>query len=417
MHFRKCVSAHLALCGVLLLSSVVPERAHAFEDTRVMPKGVRRVTFRLLNTNIDEKTSSDGERRSLGRPLEKDLTFKDIVKNETNATKRALTKGFLGYAGYSDPQSVGAFDADVKTRVTVFAPIVTFGITEKITFAAALPIYNMATSVDAGFNANATGQAFVDALGNGWNNQRTSAVEATEKINNAVQRLSDKLNRNGYRPLENWQETGPGDLQLILKARTFDMGFLSNALTLGTVVPTGRVDDADNLIDKGFGDGQWDVFGGTAFDQPLGDTGLSLNQYGKYTWQLPGRRTVRLATIDETIEVEKVSSNFKLGDKVDAGASLQYAPEFGLVTGAGYNFYHKNQDIYDAPSAAKAKLQQDTLEQAHNLEVELGYSAVPAFRRGQVPVPFEAKLNYKHQLASRNMPVSHLLQFDAGVFF
>jgi hypothetical protein len=409
--------SRLAAFALASLVSLASQSAFGFEDTRVMPKGVRRLTFRLLNTNIAEKTSSDGERRSLGRPLEKDLTFKDIVKNESNLTKRSLTKGFLGYAGYSDPDSVGTFDADVKTRLTVFAPIATYGLTDKVTLAAAFPIYNMATSVDAGFNANATGQAFVNALGDGWNNQRISALEATEKINNAVQRLNDKLDKNGYRQLENWQKTAPGDLQLLAKVRTFDAGFVSNALTLGTVAPTGRIDDPDNLIDKGFGDGQWDIFGGTAFDQPLGETGISFNQYGKYTWQLPGRRTVRLATEDETIEVEKRSTAFKLGDKIDAGASLQYAPDFGLVSGTGYNFSHKNADVYDAPSDAKAKLQKDTLEQAHQLEVELGYSAVPAYRRGQVPVPFEAKLNYKHQLASRNMPVTHLLQFDAGVFF
>lgn len=382
-----------------------------------MPKGVRRVSLRLVNTSIDEKTSPDGERRSLGRPLSKDLTFKDIAKNEANPTKRALTKGYLGYAGYGDTQGVGAFDADVESRVTVFAPIATYGLTDRVTLAVAMPIYNMATSIDAGFRPNATGQAFVDGLADGWNNQRASASEATAKINDAVRRLNDKLDRNGYRTLENWQETGPGDLQVIAKVRTFDAGLVSNAATLGAVAPTGRVDDPDNLIDKGFGDGQWDLLAGTAFDQPLGATGLSLNQYGRYTWQLPGQRDIRLATEDEAIEVEKRRTTFKLGDKIDAGTSLQYGADFGLTSGAGYNFYHKLADVYDAPAASKQKLQRDTMEQAHQLEVELGYTGVPAYRRGQIPVPFEAKFNYKHQLASRNMPVSHLLQFDAGVFF
>jgi hypothetical protein len=47
----------------------------------------------------------------------------------------------------------------------------------------------------------------------------------------------------------------------------------------------------------------------------------------------------------------------------------------------------------------------------------LGYSAVPAFRRKSVAVPFELALTYKRQLVSLNMPVSYFVQFETGVFF
>jgi len=406
----------IVACAAAFGGAGVP-RAYAFEDTRVMPRGVRRLSLRMVTSDIKAKTSPSGDRMELSKPLNKDLKFKDVVKSEDNPTKRNLTKGFLGYADYDANQSVGAFDGKVRTRVSVFAPILTYGLTDVVTVAAAMPIFNMATSVGLGFKGNATGQDFVDTLANGYNNQRTSAVDASEKFANAVQRLNDKLDRNGYRRLENWQETGPGDLTVLAKWRSFESTYFQSAIQGGVVAPTGRVDDPDNLIDKGFGDGQWDIFQTVGFDQPIGETGLLVNEFVRYTWQLPGERTVRLQTEEETIEVEKTNARFKLGDKIDAGTSLQYGSDIGLTSGVGYNFFHKGEDFYDVDAAARDKLERDTLEQSHQLEVEIGYSAVPAYRRKQVPVPFETKFNYKYQLASRNMPITHLFQLDAGVFF
>ena len=390
--------------------------ALAFEDTRVMPAKIRRLTLRVVTTNIADKTSSTGGKIGLASPLEKDLTYKDIIKSEKDPVKKALTAGFVDYQKTDRGQAVGTFRGDIKTRVTVFAPVFTYGLTNRITLAAALPVYNMATSVGLGFQSNQNGQQFLGLLSNNTNNQTASAREAAEKINNAVGRLNDKLQDNGYRRLNNWQATGMGDLQLLTKGLIVDDSAIKFAMTGGVVAPTGGIDDPDNLLDKGFGDGQWDLFGKAALDEPLSDTGLTLNQYASYTVQLPGQKTVRLVTSDETIEVEKRRVAYKLGDKVQAGTSLQFADDSGFSSGMGYNYHFKFADIYKAGATSKI-LQKDTLESAHEAEFEIAYSTVPAFQRKQIAVPMESKLSYKRQLASRNMPVTHFIQLDTGIFF
>lgn len=391
-------------------------QAFAFEDSKVMPKGVRRLSLRTLTSNISEKTDSSGQRAELAKPLEKDLTFRDVLKNEKDPVKKELTLGFMGYEKFAESDAVGTFSADLKGRVTVVAPIFSYGLTEKVTLAAAMPIYDMAMSVGMGFNANANGQRFIDSLAGDYNNQTASARDAGEKINNAVNRLNDKLRDNGYRSISSWRGRGAGDLQLLSKARLVDLPQVRGALTAGVVVPTGRTDDPDNLIDKGFGDGQWDGILGAAVDEPIGTTGLTLNQYAKYTVQLPSQKMVRKVTETETIEVPKERVRYKLGDKLEAGASLQSETEIGLVSGVGYNFYRKPSDVYRAGESS-AVLARNTAEQLHQAEIEVGYSGIPAFRRKEIPVPFETRLNYKHQLASRNMPVTHFVQLDTSVFF
>ena len=390
--------------------------AQAFEDTRVMPAHIRRLTLRVVTTSIADKTSSNGSNVGLANPLEKNLTYRDIIKGEKDPVKKSLTAGFIDYQKADRGQAIGTFRGDIKTRVTVFAPVFTYGLTDRVTLAAALPIYNMATSVGLGFQANQNGQNFLGLLANNTNNQTASAREAAEKINNAVGRLNDKLQDNGYRRLNNWQATGLGDLQILGKGLLSDADFLRVAMTGGVVAPTGRIDDPDNLLDKGFGDGQWDLFAKAALDQPLADTGLTVNEYASYVLQLPGQKTVRLVTEDETIEVDKRRVAYKLGDKIEAGTSLQYASTSGFSTGAGYNYHFKFTDIYKAGASSKI-LQRDTLESSHEAELELAYSTVPAFQRKQIAVPMETKLSYKRQLASRNMPVTHFIQLDTGIFF
>lgn len=401
---------------VSILGLVFSTQAYAFEDSKVMPKGIRRLTLRVVNTDINQKTDATGSANELERPLAKDLTFKDILKGEKDPVKRQVTAGYLTYENFNTSDSVGSFTADLKGRLTVFAPIMTYGLTEKVTLAAAMPVFNMAMSVGMGFKTNSTGQAFLKSLNNPYNNQTASARDAGDKINNAVARLNTKLVDNGYKPVDNWQANGLGDLQLLSKARVYDGTFVKSALTGGVVLPTGRTDDPDILIDKGFGDGQWDVFFGAAIDEPIADTGLTLNQYAKYTHQLPGQRTVRMVTAEESIEVPKERVRFKLGDKIEAGTAVQMESDLGVGGGVGYNYYRKFGDLYKA-GASSSLLAKDSLEQSHQAELELVYSGVPAFRRKEIPVPFETKVSYKRQLASKNMAVTHFVQFDAGVFF
>ncbi len=390
--------------------------ALGFEDARVMPKGVRSLRLITLTSNITQKTDDQGSPLPLANPLEKPLTFKDILKGEKDPVKHSLVGGFFNYGSFALTDSVGQFQGDIRSRVTAFAPIIMYGATDRLTLAAALPVINADVGVGLGFRANSTGQNFLNSLANSYNNQVTSAREAGEKINGAVGQLNKKLIDNGYAPISEWSATGIGDLNLVAKYRVLSTPNIASAVTGTVVAPTGRRDDPNNLLDKNFGDGQWDLAAAIAFDEPLFNTALTLSEFARYTNQLPGHKDVRMITEDEAIEVPVNNVAFKLGDKFETGTSLAYASSVGLTGGVGYTYYRKGQDFYRAGDSS-TKLAEKTSESSHEAALEFGYSSVPAFLRKEIPIPFETKFVYKRQLSSVNMPVTDFLQLETALFF
>jgi hypothetical protein len=407
-----------ALGAAVWVMALVGQTARALENAKVMPQGISRFNLRVVNTTIREKTDDQGQARPLAQPLSKDLTFKDVLQGEKDPLKRELTAGFLLANGLAESATLGSFGADLAGRVTVYAPIYSFGITDRLTLAATVPVYQASMNVSVGFRANSGSQTFRDTLVSGFNNQAEGARDFVSRINDAVGRLGSKLTENGYRELEPWQETALGDAQLLAKYALVQGGPVQMAVMAGAVAPTGRVDDPDNLIDVGFGDGQWDGLVQLSLDQPVGQSGMFFNQYARYTAQFEDQPTLRMKTADEVIEVPKKRVQRDLGDKLNAGVSVQFEGPSGLTAGTGYNYFYKGQDVVKgAPTASQNEWQRDTLQRAHEAEVSVGYSAVPAFRRKEVAVPFELSLSYRHQMFSDNMPVAHQLQFESGIFF
>lgn len=402
--------------GLTLFVVAMAPQALAFESAKVLPPGVRNLDLRSVQTTIEEKTDGSGTAQPLAQPLSQDLTFSKIAKDE-DPLKSTQLKAFLLSNGFAETDSVGQFKGDLNGSLAVFAPIASYGLTDKLTLAIAAPYYRAATSIKVGFTPNATAQRFLNQLALTENNQTAAAREAGEKMNAAVARLNTKLVDHGFAELKDWNDSGFGDITVAAKVRALDAGFLALATTGGVVLPTGRADDPNILNDMPFGDGQWDVFGQVAIDEPLVG-GLFLNQHVKFTEQLPGKKDVRLIDADEKIAVGDDKAKFKLGDKWDAGASLQYEANFGLVAGAGYTYFRKYGDVYrDVPGPTKSELEKGTDQVAHNSEAVLGYSTIPAYQRGTFVAPLELKLTYTNQLASRNLPVTDLVQLDFNLFF
>ncbi len=401
---------------VIATALVLAPTALGFENAKTLPKGVRNIDLRSVNTDIEEKSNGQGKRQSLATPLMQDLTFGKIAQGESELKANQL-RAFLTTNGFSEDDVVGSFTADLNGHLSVFAPITSYGVTDNFTIAIAVPYYKAETSVEVGFQPNATAQAFLDSLASTENNQTAAAREAGNKLNKAVERLNQKLVDNGYASLDDWEGQGLGDITIAGKNRIFRARRLEIAATSGVVLPTGRTDDPEILNDLAFGDGQADVFEQFTFDQPL-NFDFRLTEFGRYTVQMPGNKNVREVEEDEKIEVDEATTHFKLGDKIDAGTSLVWEPKFGLVTGVGYTFFKKYGDTYkDLNSETKSLLEAGTDQQAQNIETMLGYSTIPAYQRGDFAAPIELKLTYIKQFRSKNMPVTDLAQFDFNLYF
>ncbi len=399
------------LACLLMTSLTVASPSLAFENTKVLPKGVRNVNVRSVSTTISDKTNQSGQAMALSEPLARDLTFHKLL-NGKKGLERTKLAAFMSAYGFNEGDVLGTFTADMQGRVDVLAGIGSYGISDSLTLAIAVPYYRASTSVKVGFKPGGRGQEFVAALTQSSMNQYENAY----KYNDTVGELRKKIADNGYRDLNDWSGEGLGDLTFAAKDLFYKTSRAALAVTGGIVAPTGRVDDPDNLTDLPFGDGQWDTFGQLTADQTLG-YGFTLNEYGKYTYQFAGQKSVRMITDDERIEVESERVKFKLGDKWETGTSVAFESYDGISAGLGLVRLAKFGDRYGVSGDSREELAEGTDQWALYTEARLGYSTIPAFQRKDFKVPFALGLEYRQHQSSKNYPVANLVQVDAAVFF
>lgn len=391
--------------------------ASTFERTGVLPKGIRSVTVKQMNTTIREKFDNKGNKGPLAKDLNKSLKIKDIVKKETGRNK-ALLKSYLDLNDFKLESSLGEFKGDMAARVRVTVPILSYGLTDNLTVALVFPIYEAYSSVSLDFETNDEADRLVASLASHNSNRVGKALETRSKLNNARGGLNSKLEENGYQTLNDWSGRGFGDIMAVLKYRFLNASLFKSAATLGVSFPTGRVSNPDILNDIPFGAGAMTLFSSLIVDQNI-TSWLFINQFVKGTIHFPHISSVRMKTPDEALAVPKRSVDFLMGNKIETGVSTQVNTSFGLTGGFGYVFERKLQDHYDIPGRPVEVdfLQKDTDSFTNSIVAKLGYSSLEAFKRKQVPVPMMASLEYKKQLWSKNAPMKDFINFEISIFF
>jgi hypothetical protein len=397
---------------ILLMGGI----AQAAESTKVLPKGVRNINLKSVAVSLSEKTDGIGHRVELGAALEKDLTFAQIMSSESAGRAKEI-EAFLLANGMNVDDVAGTFTADLRGQLQVNAAVASYGWNDSFTVAVAAPYYRAATDVNVGFVQKPAGQRFVTHLADPYHNQSASAADAAWKLNHAAEGLNDKLARLGYAKLGAWESAGWGDMTLASKKRFYQVGAVAGAWTSGVVAPTGQVDDPNILTDVAFGDGQWDVFGQLALDEQL-NSRLILNQYAKFTVQLPDQRNVRVVTATEPLDVPVKRADFDLGDRLEWGTSLNYETAWGFTALVGGSSSHKQADVYrDSSGERMTELENDTEQTATQLELGCGYSTVGLYQRGKTAAPFEVKGTWIRQVVSQNSPVANAAIVDLNLFF
>ncbi|MDE3270154.1 MAG: hypothetical protein OYH77_07710 [Pseudomonadota bacterium] len=413
----------LFLLAIVMFATLIALPLQALENAQVLPKGVRRVNIKTVQLDLGTEYDANSNVVPLAAPLQKKITFEDVLKTKQGLDD-TLLRAFLRENGLPTDQELGELTADLRGRVRVYAPVIAYGLTPRITIAVAMPYYSARTETQVGYRANDdNAQHFINLLADPKYNKVASAREAYENFSNGVAGLEAKLRDNGYEELGAWEKHGLGDMQFAVKSKLYgeDGSRVHLANLSGFVAPTGLVDSPDILTDISFGDGSWDFFSGLMCDQQLG-MGITLNQYAKLTYQAPARRVLRMKTADESLAVERRSIAYKLGNKLDAGLSVQFAHDLGIELGLGYIYARKGADRYDAPSEEAAlELAKDSNLQSSSIEVKMGYSSVPAFRRKEMPVPFSVGLQYQQLVealvANRNVPNTKMLTLDVNLYF
>ena len=387
----------------------------AFENAKVLPKGVRNMQFRFVSSQINEKFNESGDKERLATPLEKEVNRQELEKSKSKEddlspsglnTAIAFLQTKLG-----DNGSLGQFKANLDINVNVMAPVVAWGITEKWTTAIALPIYSVKSTVDMGFKGNDNFHSFANELRS--RGQLQSFNNLKEKL--SFQGVQNKLAENGFDQLEDYSHTGLGDIKLVNRVQILNSGKNRAVALAELTLPTGKVDDENKLTDVKTGDGQTDIALGLNYDYSIIDS-IYINTFAKYTYQMPSSKNFRMVEEDESVEVPVKGVTFDLGDIVNLGSSVQVEMKNGLTTGVGYNYEWKDSDRYSSlPDSSN--LGENTLAYKHMAVVKLGYSTIELFRQKAFPIPLSLDISYNQLLKGKNTLSSNMFQTTLGVFF
>lgn len=415
MNLRSSLLVAVSCLGLVAQARAADLRSSFdFENSLVLPSGVRNPRFKNLIMSMDERITGEGLVQPLGNRLNKVVTWGDVLDAQDDDAQRATLEGFLAAKGIRRDGSAGSTTGVVNTYANVKVPVFALGVTDWYTLAVAVPVTHVEVNADTSFARSEDGQSFVNHLAEtdpvkGW--------EAARKLNNAVNR---KLERYGYEPIKSTTVDHVGDIVVANKFRVYK-GRRDELAVKGTVtLPTGIAPNADKALDVPTGDGQWDVGGTLIWDHLFGEH-LRTDLYAGYTAQLPDRIDRRLPqSHTESLSRDKENVDRDLGDVYTTGASLAYQFDFGLQAACGYAYQHMEEARYSGKAYDPSRYHLvgfDSNQTMHTVLGGLGFNGVDLYKRKKLPVPFQVNAVYSHPFEGENVVLNDVIAIEASLFF
>jgi hypothetical protein len=386
------------------------------ENTWVLPERVGTSRLSAFSMSMDSRFNGAGEAAPLAASMNRSLTWQDLAGAQPGPAQRAAVMNAGASTGDTGP---GRSTAEVNALASVFLPSLSYGLSEDYTLNLEVPVVRLEVSVDTGFMKNAAGAAYVAALSS---QSPMEGERARQQLNDPVNSLAAAY---GYRPAQSTTVTALGDAQLGGKLRFLSDPENQLALRHYLTLPTGRAPDADELVDLSTGDGQWDATAALVYEHRLAGSApeITLEGHGRFTYQLADRAVRRIPTADGALlSPDKESVRRKLGNQVGIGSTVKYdSAATGFSVAAGYEFQHQGATSYAGSAYAAERyrlLEAREPDQAlHTGLLSVGYSSVPAYRRGATRAPYEAVLLYTRALAGTHARIGDTLGAELVVFF
>lgn len=409
MSMFLCLMAALGL----LMGSV---RECAADSAEVLPKGVKRIG---ITSNfflpIEQRYDEDGNKE----PLAADY---NQVLDSNIFQELALIEASGGMP--SGSATLGASVVDFRYDITEITMDFQYGLTDRFSAGISVPYRffqnNVQTSVDTtnatiGINPayGTAGDPFgVPIIPIAAGGVRDDAL-ATEFVQQTLEQ------NYGYDRIENVSNNGLLDMRLGGRYKYFNNENWRLAVTTGVKIPTGKVDDPDNLSDFGFGSGTWTPFLHLNQDY-IGIKNLVLNCTIRYDLVLPHEETLRVPdSADQPITAnkEKVSRNIGDGIELEFSGAYQLRPDLTASLLYRYGYWMKDKVSGDLGYNYES-LEEDTNGSEHIGIVGLSYSTLPLFTEKKFPVPIDVGVFYRNRFAGKNGALaSQYIGLNLGLYF
>jgi hypothetical protein len=413
----KLLSA-LAICSVSTVTFAGDLKPVFLAPTaKILPKGVRNFNYNGVSRSASEKYSDSGQATSIAQPLEKELTFQNIIDGKINADEKAAIMQVMATTGSSLNDTFGQTTGTVNVEAMAHVPIIAYGVTDKVTAAIAIPVVNYSYQMDLGVaqeNAELYNKVEKALRDKGVSDK---VDEFYEKINAPTLSKFDEYNYN--QPMSE-SGTKLGDIKLVAKYQALN-GVKHRLTVQGDVtLPTGEDQDINKAVDVASGDGQTDLGAGVFYDYVV-NSNLSFGTNAFYTVQLGD-------TNEERIPIQ---SNSKASPDIDRETDRKLGNIWGATLGSrlendkfsfdlAYSYQYKQRDEYSGTKYTAERyfwLAEETEQYMHSAMVTLGFSTVNMYRSGSFPVPMAVLLNHTRVLDGRNVVNNPLTSMTLSVYF
>ena len=385
------------------------------DDAEVLPKGVSRV--RIDNNfylPIDKRYNSDGEVEN--------------VAVDYNTSLNSSVFPALAFFGPSASigNSVVSFDYDFN----ILNLGIEYGISNRLSAGIIIPYWWVTNNVDASVNSSAAtvgksvlADSLVPLPFAGTPDEEPLTTENVQNIlGNGLDINGDgdiNVTGFGYKRVETSSDNGLSDMEAGFRYQYFKTDAWRLAFTGGARLPTGKIDDPDNLVDYARGDGTYDLLFRLNNDY-TGIEKLVLDGTFRYDLQLPDREIKRVpADVNLPITANKEEVKRDLGDIFELETSAKYSFFDGFNTSMLYKYILKLKDeISGSQGFAYQSLEDETDITEHVLIVGLSYSTIPLFREKKFPFPLIGSISYRNRFAgSNNVLKSQYIALGLQAFF
>lgn len=404
------------LMGLLLLAGSVGQ---SLADTAtVLPKGrASTIVEGKYYFDFGKKFDNHGNTIDIADDFNSDL-------NSTVFPGLAQLETFFGMPPGS--ASLGRSDIDYTFGGSEVISLFSYGLTDRLTLGVRIPYYWRKNDVKArldtskatvGKNATLNILAPLSVPG--------TVPLTTKDTQNLIGRGLD-INGDGqidvpgygYEPIKSWSGKGIADMEVGGKYQYFKSDTWRLAFTGAVRLPTGEVDDPDNLADIGIGDGAYALLFQTQNDY-VGIKHLLLNATFRYDLYFPNSLRLRVPnSVHQPLTLNEEHVRRKIGDKFEIEVSGVYdffdAFSFSLLYKYAYKF--KNQ-VSGKKGYNYESLEDETNMQEHAGTASLLYSTFPSYLAKTFPIPMVAAFSYRNRFAGTNLLKSNYLSLTLAVYF
>jgi len=395
----------IIVMSFLMFSVLLPTIIHA-DNAEVFPKGV---TAPILNAEfyfpVDERYEDNGDTEDLAADFNGKLdssVFSDLSLVE------------IGFGMPAGSATVGNSVVSMEYDFNLFDFYINHGITDRLSVGAKIPYWYVKNDVNAELDSsNAT-------VGK---NPLVSGGVAPLAVPGTVPFTTDDVQNMlvqdyGYKRIESWSGSGFVDIELGARYQYLRNDSWRLAFTGGVRLPTGEIDDPDNLMDYPLGTGAW-AFLFRSNNDYTGIKNTVLNATLEYDLYLPNKEVLRVPDdVNQPITPNKEEVDRNIGDIIEINTSATYQFLKGSSVYLEYMYANKFKNhISGNRGFAYDQLEAETDRVEHVFKVGLSYSTIPLFQEKKFFVPLIAYISYRNRFAGKNVLKSQYIELGIAVYF